>query len=96
MNEQLVAIECVVLLFWNYTSDDITLLRNESHEFDHVWRSYIADSANSYQDLWRCWQTKFSYRTKELIIDYAIRRFGEEKRQNIAFADGLKRRANPS
>lgn len=88
-DEQLLSIECVSLLFWNYTSDDIAYLRRQSRDFDYVWDTYLDPVAQTYGQLWDFWQVKFSYATKRLLIGYALSRFGPDRMKTIAFSEQL-------
>ena len=40
---ELLAIECVNALFWNYTGDDIRELKTRHRDFAHVWTHYSED-----------------------------------------------------
>lgn len=94
LTNELIAIDCVTVLFWDYTSEDIEALRcNEN--FDYVWDTYVKgkDGEAAYQELWRCWMLKFSTETKQVIIDYAVSRFGQEKREGLEFEVKLKEMA---
>lgn len=78
--ETLVAIESLVLFFYNYISTDITYLRSVSRDFDYVWGEYVQGSKRqTFGLLWEMWQSKWNIETKLLLLDYA-------KRQQGAFA----------
>lgn len=86
ITNELIAIESVVLLFWDYTDEDIRALRLNDN-FNSVWVRHIDNKGGqeAYQVLWECWMTKFNPVTKQVIIDYAVSRFGEEKREGLEF-----------
>ena len=95
MKEHLIAIECVVLLFWNYTSEDIDYLRAKSRDFDYVWKTYVEhcdekEYPNTYMLLWELWMQKFSFETKALLIEYATARFSDQKRRQLGLSEQVR------
>lgn len=90
---ELLAIECVNALFWNYTREDIRILKEQHPDFAYVWDRYIAhlSGQESFNALWEYWMTKFSVTTKNGLIDYALERYGEEKREALESAYQMKR-----
>lgn len=96
MNENLIAINCVAQLFWDYTDSDIKTLRAKSTDFDYVWGHYVVNPdeelyPNTYTLLWVLWFNKFSSDTKQLIADYAHERFGQQLRESLGFEQSIKR-----
>lgn len=85
---ELLAIECVNALFWNYTSDDITRLKSEHKDFAHVWIYYIEGQSgeDAFNTLWNCWMTKFNVATKNGIVAYALNKYAPEKREALESA----------
>lgn len=85
---ELLAIECVNALFWNYTREDIQLLKEQHRDFTYVWEHYIAhlSGQDAFNALWECWMTKFNVATKNGIVDYALKRYGTEKQQALESA----------
>ena len=85
---ELLAIDCVNALFWNYTSDDINLLKERHHDFAHIWEHYIAhlSGQESFNRLWECWIVKFNVATKNGIVDYALSKYETEKREALESA----------
>ncbi|KAA9341168.1 hypothetical protein [Larkinella humicola] len=82
LTTELLAIECVNALFWNYTNTDIHVLRVQYKDFDYIWDTYISDLSgqDSFNMLWECWMTKMNVETKAGIIEYALEKYGDEKR----------------
>ena len=92
MNEQLITIDALVLLFWDYRTEDINELKKRSDDFEYVWNEYVEGRdrerwPQTYHLLWELWLTKFSNRTKRVLIKYALERFGDEKRRGLEQAD---------
>ena len=85
---ELLAIECVNALFWNYTRDDINTLKERHRDFAHVWEHYIAhlSGQESFNMLWECWMIKFNLATKNGIVDYALSKYEDEKREALESA----------
>lgn len=86
--DQILAIECLNALFWNYTRADIGLLREQHADFAHVWDYYIEDKSGqeAFNALWDCWMTKFNVATKNGLIRYALEKYEDEKRQALESA----------
>jgi hypothetical protein len=94
MNKQLLAIEAVVKLFWNYTSEDIDNLKGMSPDFDYMWNTYVltdTEYETTYPLLWNLWMMKFINDTKQLVTDYALSRYADEVEQGHAQAAAFKR-----
>jgi len=91
--DELLAIECVTMLFWNYTDEDIRTLKSESRDFAYVWDNYIADKSGeeSFNALWDCWMVKFSIETKLGLIRYAVEKYGNEKRDALEHGYAMSR-----
>lgn len=82
---ELLAIESVNALFWNFTSDDIRTLKAEFKDFAHIWDYYIDNKGGeeAFNALWEFWMTKFNVETKLGIIEYALVIYGEEKKEDL-------------
>lgn len=91
ITSELIAIDCVAQLFWDYTDEDIQTLKLDSY-FRRVWDSYVEGKGGqeAYQALWECWMDKFSPEAKQIVIDYAVSRFGQEKREGLEGAARLR------
>lgn len=89
---ELLAIESVNALFWNYTSDDIRTLKSQFSDFAYVWDHYIDDKSGeeAFNTLWACWMTKLNVKTKLGIIDYALIKYGEEKKDDLDNAYNMR------
>lgn len=85
---ELLAIECVNALFWNYTRDDINTLKSEYKDFAYVWTHYVEDKSGqeAFDALWDCWMTKFNVATKNGIIHFSLAKYAEEKREALESA----------
>ncbi len=85
---ELLAIECVNALFWDYTRDDINTLKSSYPDFAHVWTHYIEDKSgeDAFNELWKCWMIKFNVATKNGIVAYALEKYAEEKREALESA----------
>lgn len=85
---ELLAIECINSLFWNYTREDIQALKNKHRDFAYVWENYIANLSgkDAFDMLWECWMTKFDVATKTCIIGYALKKYSSEKQQALESA----------
>lgn len=95
MNEDLITIDALVQLFWDYKSEDIEYLRSRSADFDYIWNEYVIERdkerwPQTNHLIWELWLTKFSNDTKVLLIEYAKQQYGEEKRQGIEQAARFK------
>ncbi|MGM9508831.1 hypothetical protein ACS5NO_13935 [Larkinella sp. GY13] len=90
---ELLAIECVNALFWNYTGDDIRELKTRHRDFAHVWTHYIEDLSGqeSFNMLWECWMIKFNVETKNGIVAYALEKYSEEKREALESAFAMSK-----
>lgn len=85
---ELLSIECLTALFWNYTREDIRVLKEQYSDFAYIWDTYIdhLSGQESFNALWECWMTKFNVATKHGLIEYALDRYGEEKRESLESA----------
>lgn len=95
MNTDLIAIDCVVQIFWNYTDADIKEMRSRSDDFNYVWHHYVTGRdeeayPTTYPLLWWLWLNKFSNDTKVMIIDYSKERYEDEKRRGYESANHLQ------
>ena len=90
---ELLAIECLNALFWNYTREDIQLLKEQHRDFAHVWEHYIAhlSGQESFNALWECWMLKFNVETKNGLIGYALDQYGAEKREALESAYQMRK-----
>lgn len=90
---EIITIDCVNALFWDYSSDDIQSLKVASRDFDHVWTYYIEGKGGeeAFNALWNCWMLKFNVETKNLVIAYALNKYEDEKKQAVQSADHMKR-----
>ncbi|WP_157627064.1 hypothetical protein [Spirosoma luteum] len=90
---ELLAIDCVNALFWNYTREDIQQLRERHRGFAHVWEHYIdhLSGQESFNALWECWMIKFNVTTKNGIVAYALDKYAEEKREALESAYAMRR-----
>ena len=90
---ELLAIDCVNALFWNYTSDDINALKADHRDFAYVWEEYIEDKSgeDAFNSLWECWITKFNVATKNGIVAYALGKYESEKREALESAYTMHR-----
>lgn len=91
--EELLAIECVTMLFWDYTDEDIQALKSGNRDFAYVWDNYLDDKSgqDSFNALWDCWMLKFSIETKLMLIRYAVEKYGEEKRDALEHGYSMSR-----
>lgn len=85
---QMLAIECVNALFWNYTRNDIQHLKTHHRDFAHVWDTYIdhLSGQDAFNMLWECWMVKFNLETKNGLISYALEKYGAEKQETLETA----------
>ncbi len=85
---QMLAIECINALFWNYTRHDIEQLKERHRDFAYVWDTYVADKSGqeAFNMLWECWMVKFTIDTKNGLIGYALDKYGAEKRESLESA----------
>lgn len=88
---ELLAIECINALFWDYTRDDIQTLRGQYKDFDYVWDIYINNKGDeeAFDILWECWMTKLNVATKHGLIEYALDKYGEEKMRALDSANQM-------
>jgi hypothetical protein len=93
---EMLAVECLNALFWNYTRDDIDALKAQSRDFAYIWETYLTDLSgqDSFNALWECWMLKFTIETKNGLIDYALAKYGEEKRAALESAYLMRKLAN--
>ncbi|XAZ82011.1 hypothetical protein A6C57_27835 (plasmid) [Fibrella sp. ES10-3-2-2] len=92
-DQELIAIDCLNALFWNYSRDDINALKSGSSAFAYVWDTYIADKQGekSFNELWHCWMVKFNLTTKTLLLDHALARYRAEKQEALQSARVMSR-----
>lgn len=93
--DQILAIECVNALFWNYTREDIDHLKEQHRDFAHVWDSYIdhLSDQDAFNMLWECWMLKFNVETKNGLIGYALNTYSQEMRQALQSAYAMRKLA---
>jgi hypothetical protein len=98
--DEMLAIECInrnvgPALFWNYTREDVNALKAQHRDFAYVWETYLADlgEQEAFNGLWECWMLKFNVETKNGLIDYALIKYGEEKRAAMESAYQMRRLA---
>lgn len=94
-----IIVDCISTLFWNYSGRDIELLK-QSSDFCYVWDTYIAPTGGgekAFNALWDAWMVKFSAETKALITAYALEKYESEKIRAYESQATLRRiaRRNP-
>lgn len=77
--ETLKVIKALNLFFYNYSTADITNLRNQSKRFDLIWTERFEESQTTFQEFWDCWASGlFDYPIQKLIIEAALAKYGKE------------------
>jgi hypothetical protein len=97
---EMLTIECVnrnvgPALFWNSTREDIKALKAQHRDFAYVWEMYLAALSGQevFNSLWECWMLKFTIETKNGLIDYALAKYGQEKRAALESAYQMRKLA---
>lgn len=93
ISDPVLIVDCLTRLFWDFTSEDVQYLRSQHHELDHVWKTYIEPLSGeaTFNELWRCWMLKLGADSKQVLIDHALNRFGEEIAQSLLLTQRIKK-----
>ncbi|CCH57619.1 hypothetical protein BN8_p06815 (plasmid) [Fibrisoma limi BUZ 3] len=92
---ELTTINALNLLVHNYSQDDIVHLR-QNRSFDHAWSYYWNgdEEGVTIEKFWSTWADKFDHQTQAFLLDFAMKRYGEEAYSNIDQATGWRDRLN--
>lgn len=61
-----------------------------------MWNTYVEPNKGgeeAFNALWTCWMAKFSIETKQLIVAYALEKYGGKKNRAYEFQAKLRKRA---
>lgn len=76
-SKEIIGIKALNLLFFNYTEEMIKEMRS-IREFNHCWENYINFNEQTYMQIWELYLSKISYKTQILLLEIALKHYGEE------------------
>lgn len=77
LSKEIIGMKAINLLFFNYTSemlDEMLSIR----EFKHCWENYVSLKEQTYMQIWEFYLTKISYKSQILLLEIALKYYGEE------------------
>lgn len=77
LSKEIIGIKAINLLFFNYTQDMLEEMRN-IREFNHCWENYVNLKEQTYMQIWEFFLTKISYKGQALLLEIALKYYGEE------------------
>ncbi len=94
--DALVVTRALGLFLFNFTQDAIKELRDNSHEFDYVWKELVAVAEKRHKkdgwistvyhtEFYDAFSSKMSYKTQAMIIEKALEIHGADARESIEF-----------
>lgn len=79
---EIIGIKSLNLLFFNYDSaqlEEMLAIR----ELNHCWVEYLNENEQTYMQLWEFYLSKVSYKTQILLLEIAMKYYGEEAKRSF-------------
>ncbi|WP_123838411.1 hypothetical protein [Chryseobacterium oncorhynchi] len=77
LSKELIGIKAINLMFFNYTQDILEEMKT-IREFNHCWENYVNLKEQTYMQIWELYLTKISYKGQTLLLEIALKYYGEE------------------
>ncbi|MDV4099061.1 hypothetical protein CMT22_17705 [Elizabethkingia anophelis] len=85
LSKEIIGIKALNLLFFNYSNEMLDEMLN-IREFKHCWDNYVSLKEQTYMQIWELYLTKISYKTQSLLLEIAMKYYGEEATRSFGIA----------